>query len=119
MGVFRTRVDAAMKLLPAVDCAFLLPAARGAVLQLIQLSVACVACDQGVRKSLWLLHSPLSLLPSGALATLTRSLIMLLFGARDLCIYKHPFGCFQLRGVFQYHEHFDVLQLCIHSDVAL
>ena len=73
-----------MKRLPAVDCAFLLPAARGAVLQLIQLSVACVACDQGGSQVLWLLQSSLSLLPSGALATLTRSLIILLLGARDL-----------------------------------
>jgi hypothetical protein len=50
MCVFRTRVDAAMKQLPAVDCAFLLPAARGAVLQLIQLFGACATWGQGVPK---------------------------------------------------------------------
>ena len=48
MCVVRTRVDAAMELLPAVICAFSLPAARGAVLQLIQLLGACGHSSRGV-----------------------------------------------------------------------
>ncbi len=48
MCVVRTRVDAAMKQLPAVDCAFSLPAARGAVLRVIQLrGLLVTSCPGG------------------------------------------------------------------------
>ena len=54
MCVVRTRVDAAMKQLPAVDCAFSLPAARGAVLRVIQLrGLLDGLCIQG-GASVWL-----------------------------------------------------------------